>query len=98
LHHIIAYHLIQARLADLRRDAQRDALARAVRGHGWRRRLGPRPWVRRLTRAVPELPRLSSTPGRATHVPAEPVSGRRGIRSNAMAGAAHRDDGLRNEN
>ena len=53
MHPTIGYHLAQARIADLHHDAQRDALARAARGPGRRRRAGLRPWVLRRTRAVP---------------------------------------------
>ena len=39
MHPTISYHLAQARIADLRHHAQRDTLARAVRGPS------RRPWV-----------------------------------------------------
>jgi hypothetical protein len=53
MHYVISYHLAQARIAGLRYHAQRGTLARAVRGHGRRRRSGLRPWVLRRPRAVP---------------------------------------------
>ena len=93
MHPTISYCLAQARIADLRRHAQRDTLARAARDPGRRCRPGLRPWVLRPTRAVPgtALPRPFSPPCQATHPLAEPVPG---IRPKAigdeMAGAAHR--------
>ena len=44
MHHTITYHLIQARMADLRHHASRDTLARAARSRGRRRRDGLRPF------------------------------------------------------
>ena len=51
MHHVISYHLAQARIAGLRHRAQRDALARAARSNG--RRPGLHPWVLRRTPALP---------------------------------------------
>ena len=42
MHHSISYHMAQARIARLRHHAQRDALARATRRLGRRRRPGLR--------------------------------------------------------
>jgi hypothetical protein len=42
-----SYHLAQARVADLRRHAQRDTLARAARGPAGRRHRDLRSWMRR---------------------------------------------------
>jgi len=53
MHHSISYHMAQARIARLRHHAQRDALARATRRLGRRRRPGLCPWVLRRTWAVP---------------------------------------------
>ena len=50
MHHTITYHLIQARMADLRHHARRDTLARAARSRGQRRRDGRR--ARRHTRSL----------------------------------------------
>jgi hypothetical protein len=47
MHHSISYHMAKARVADLRRHAQRDVLTRATRRAGRRRRAGLRPWVLR---------------------------------------------------
>jgi hypothetical protein len=53
MHYTISYHVAQARIADLRRQTQRDSLARAVRGPGRRRHPGLRPWMLRRPGAVP---------------------------------------------
>jgi len=58
MYHPTSYHLAQARVADLRRYAQRDTLARAACGPVGRRRPGLRPWVRR-PRAVPGTPQAA---------------------------------------
>ena len=53
MHHTISYQLAQARMADLRHRAQSNALARAARNRGRRRRSGLRPWVLGRTGAMP---------------------------------------------
>jgi len=58
MYHPMSYHLAQARIADLRRSAQRDILSRAARGPVGRRGPGLRPWVRR-PRAVPGTPQAA---------------------------------------
>ena len=47
MHRTISYHLAQTRVADLRRHAQCDTLARAARGLGRHRCPGLRPCVPR---------------------------------------------------
>ena len=53
MHHAISYRLAQARIADLRRHAQRNTAARAARHPDRRRRSGLRPWVLGRTGAMP---------------------------------------------
>ena len=53
MHHAIRYQLAQARIADLRHRAQANALARAARHPGRRRRSGLRSWGLRRTWAIP---------------------------------------------
>ena len=53
MHHSISYHMAQARLARLCHQAQRDALARATRRLGRRRRPALRLRALRRTWAVP---------------------------------------------
>ena len=53
MHDTIGYHLAQARIADLRHDAQRNALARTARHLGRRCHPGLRPWVLRRTGSKP---------------------------------------------
>ena len=93
MHHAISYRLAQARIADLRHHAQRDALARVARGLGRRCRPGLRPWALRRTRAVPGPAQPFSPPWPATPPLAEPVPGIRpkSITSNEMAGGTRRD-------
>jgi hypothetical protein len=67
--HTISYHLAQAHMADLRHHAQRDALARAARRPGWRRRPGLRPRALRRPPAVPGAAQASQ-PAAAAHAPA----------------------------
>jgi hypothetical protein len=73
MHPAISYRLTQARTADLRHQAQRDALARAARGPGRRSRPGPRPWARRRIRAVPG-PARAVQPAVAGSAPARGVA------------------------
>ena len=56
MHHTISYRLAQARIADLRHRAQTNALARAARHPGPRRRSGLPPWVPRRTGALRGTP------------------------------------------
>ena len=92
MHHTISYDLAQARIADLRQQAQRDALARAARGPGRRFRPGLRRRALRRTRAVPGTPRPFSPPWHATYPLAEParVPGRR-HQEQRNGRRAHRD-------
>jgi hypothetical protein len=53
MHHTISYQLAQARMADLRHRVQSNALARAARKRGRRRRSGLRRWVQGRTGAMP---------------------------------------------
>lgn len=53
LHPAISYQLAHARIADLRRFAQRDTTARAARGLGRPGRPGLSAWVPRRIGAVP---------------------------------------------
>jgi hypothetical protein len=69
MHPTISYDLAQARVADLRRQAERGTLARASRRPGRRGRAGLRPWVLRRTRAVPG-PAHAVQPAVAGDVPA----------------------------
>jgi hypothetical protein len=58
MYHPMSYRLAQARIADLRRYAQCDTIARAAHGPAGHRRPGLRPWVRR-SRAVPGTPQAA---------------------------------------
>ena len=69
MHPTISYYLAQARIADLRRHAQRATLARAARAPGRRGRPGLRPWALRQARAVPRAAQAAQ-PGAAGHAPA----------------------------
>jgi hypothetical protein len=68
MHHLISYHMARARIAGLRRHAQRDALARAARGAGRRRRAGLRPWAPGRPGAVPRAA-PAARPGQAGGAP-----------------------------
>jgi hypothetical protein len=57
MHHSISHYMAQARIARLRHQAQHDALTRATRRLGRRRRPGLRPSVLRRTWAVPDTAR-----------------------------------------
>ena len=63
MYHPSSDHLAQARIADLRRQTQRDTLARTARGPGRRRH-----WVPGRTRAVPGTAR-SAQPAAAGDAP-----------------------------
>jgi hypothetical protein len=73
MHPMISYYQAQARLAGLRRDAQRDTLARSAGRLGRRCHPGRRPRGPRRTRAVPGTARAAHLSWLATHRLAEPA-------------------------
>ena len=64
MYHTISYHMAQARIAELRQHARRDALTRAARSAGRRCRPGLHPWALRRPGAVPRATQAAQ-PGAA---------------------------------